>query len=303
VRIALPVAHFHLGNPADFLKPAFERLGIEAEILNQPQFEASFSAGAHDYYFCVDSGKPLQLLKEPFEQSDLSKVGYYFIDFRHNKENPGRSPNDWVTAKFLHDGGGALFLAQKQDADECSEEGLERVRWLPLAADPDVWKPDPRVERKYDIGFVGNVWDKARAQVLQALHQHPGVTTLFLTPSEQSPGAWKEQAAAALAQCKIGFNINSFYGSKYDFDLNMRFFETLSCGLPLITNAVPTIQDLFGEMPDFVRTYGGPQEILRCIEEALHDEEFLRSGKKGRDFILHNATYDLRAKEILGALS
>ena len=303
MRLALPVANFHPGNPSDFLKPAFEKLDVEADILDQAQFEKSFVEKTHDFYLCVDSGQPLQLLRPPFEGSDLSRIGFWFIDFRHNKENPGRKPNDWETSKFLHENGGHLFLAQKKDAEECSFKGLTRSMWLPLAADPEVWKPVDSAEKKFDLGFVGNVWDKARAQVLQALHQDPGINILIVTPSKENPGAWKEQAALALSQCRVGFNINSFYGSKYDFDLNMRLFETLSCGLPLITNDVDSIPDLFGEYPPFVKSYRGPQEIIPCIHQALLDKNFLSSGEKGRDFIIEKASYDKRAKELLSAIN
>ncbi len=305
MKIGIPVAHYHDGNPAEFLIKALnKRKGVSATLLSEPAFHKAFLAREYDHFLCVDSGTALNLCEEPFIDADMSSISYWFIDYRHNKENPGRVPNDLKTASYLHEHGGILFQAQHEDAYECAAHGLQRCHWIPLAADPDVWDHHPGAQKTHDIGFVGNVWDQARASVLTALAKTPSVNTLIATPkSGSSAGLWKEEAAEALSTCRAGFNISSFYGTKYAFDINMRFFETLSCGLPIITNTVPSLTELFKTLPVFVRTYSSPEEILSVTQKAISDDAFLHSGTAAREYILNHATYDHRADQILSLIS
>ena len=175
------------------------------------------------------------------------------------------------------------------------DRGIQRCSWLPLAADPEIWCDEPRTLRTSDVGFVGNIWDLSRAKALELLLNNPKLKVAF----RGHGSVWKEHAAQLLRTCKIGFNINSWFGESYAYDLNMRVFETLSCGVPLITNAVPALAKIFPADAPFIRTYTSLDEIPPLVEQSLHDQAFLDSGSLGRKFILENATYELRLKPIL----
>ena len=177
--------------------------------------------------------------------------------------------------------------------------GVSRVSWLPLAADPEIWSDQPTEEKKFHLAFAGNVWDQGRAEALQLLLKIPKLRFGF----RGHGAAWKEAGAKLLRESLCGFNINSWFGTEHAFDLNMRFFETLACGVPLLTNRVPVFAELFrGQNPPFVRTYETLAELPSLVEKVLIDQEFLSSGPQAREFILGGHTYVHRASAALKTL-
>lgn len=295
LRLGIPTAAYHPGSTAEYVARACNAMGIEGIILDRAGFEAAFQTRSYDYYLCVDSSEALALTTPPFADTDLSRVAFWFIDFRHNKDRPTRVPTDREVVRTLHAQGGTVYQAQREDVEECERMGLSRVHWLPLAADPDVWAPVPGVEKRAHLGFVGNVWDDARKEVLERLLQTPVLRFFCGRPG----GVWKEDAARLLSTCLCGFNVNTFFGSPLAFDVNMRVFETLSCGVPLITNKVSSLAPLFGTDAPFIRTYNTRDDLLSVVADALRDEEFLQSGTAAREWITQQATYVHRVSEVL----
>src|SRR5687768_6165008 len=115
MRFAVPVAQYHRGNPGEYVVRSLKRLGHDAEVLTVPEFYASFSRRAHDFYFCIDSGAPLDLTRREIANLDFGNVCFWFIDYRMNKHRPGRVPDDFTNASSLHQRGGWVFQAQYPD--------------------------------------------------------------------------------------------------------------------------------------------------------------------------------------------
>lgn len=299
MKIGFPVAAYHPGNPADYLAAAARRAGHEAEILALPQFRKRYLEADYDLFIGVDSSQSFDLREEFPGSEDLSRLAFWSIDFRHNKSRRERVPNDWELVRLLSERGAAIFQAQTADAEECRNDGIERCWWVPLGADAEVWSDAPAEEKRFDLGFVGNVYEQSRARVLESLLKDERFRFAFGGPHQGKPGLWKEQAAKFLRMCRVGFNVNSFYGSEYDYDLNMRLFETLSCGIPLITNYVPSLAALFGGAPPFIRTYDSLESLHETVAQAMEDESFLQSGAQAREYVLQNATYDHRLQQML----
>jgi len=298
MRIAVPVAAYHEGNTGEYVVRAFRGLGHTAEILSQWEFYSSLKKKGHDLYFCVDSGGALNLLDDAIGTADFSKVCFWFIDFRHNKNRKERQPTDLMNAAFLAAKGGWVFQSQYEDFLDCmTQHGIYRSSWLPLAADPEVWSATPVVSNAlYDVGFVGNVWDGERHRAIELLQQS-GLQVAFAGPGV----VWKESAAALLRSCKMGFNISSFFGEPYAYDINMRVFETLSCGIPLITNMVPSLNKLF-DGKAFVATYEELDKLVSKIRYCLEDSQFLASGIQAREWVEAYATYRARMHDALEVL-
>ncbi len=298
MKIGIPVAQFHPGNTAEYVCSALAELGHEAVILAPAQFYRDLKEQRCDLFFCVDSGEPLNMAEASIAQLPLDRVAFWFIDYRHNKDRLTRTPPDAETARALQQRGGWIFQSQYEDQQDCLGQGMTRVSWLPLAADPKVWSDTPIVPKDFHLGFVGNVWDAGRKQVLELLLRTAGLKFGF-----QGHGkAWKEDGAALLRRCLVGFNISSFYGQPVAFDINMRVFETLSCAVPLFTNSVPALKRLFPEPVPFVRTYDSIETLIPRLREALSDPTFVRSGALGREYILKNATYTARMCEAITVL-
>lgn len=297
MRIAVPVAQFHRGNTGEYVVNALEVLGIESKILSPSEFHQAFSAKEYDFYFCVDSGEAFPFSSINLNSEYSKRLAFWFIDYRHNKHRDTRVPSDFENAKHLSQSGAWIFQAQDEDVADCKANGITNCSWLPMAADIYVWSDEPKIEKKLDIGFVGNIWDSSRLKALQEI-QKAGFSLAF-----RGHGlAWKEDGAAVLRNCKLGFNISSFYGSPVAYDLNMRFFETLSCGIPVVTNSVPSLSKVLAEDKPFVRTYSSLNDLISVCRSALSDNKFLNSGLDARKWIKDGQTYVHRMMEAISIM-
>ena len=299
MKIGVPVGGFHEGNTAEYVLRALEELGHDAVLLDRAGLFSSARDTSFDLFLCVDSGETLSIAELAKIPGALHRTAFWFIDYRHNKHRPSRVPTDFENAKLLSEGGGWIFQAQFEDVDDCAAAGIERCSWLPMAADPDIWSDAPAaVQKSYDVVFIGNIWDEGRLRAVQLLEASPYRAALLCNGR-----VWKERAAAALRGGRVGFNISSWYGTEHAFDLNMRFFETLSCGVPVLTNDVPSLRRVLGELPDFVRSYASPDEILPKLRECLESAAFLGAGPAARQWILSAHTYRHRMENALRVLT
>jgi glycosyltransferase involved in cell wall biosynthesis len=298
MRIAVPIAAFHPGTTGDYVISALRELGHQAQYIPLSELSVAVKDPAFNLVFCVDSGAPLNFVQLVESGLSLKRVSMWFIDYRHNKKRVERVPNDFENAKCLHDNGGWIFQSQVEDFEDCKAQGLTRSSWLPLAADPAVWSDRPETEKRYALGFVGAVRDPVRKQVLESLLRDPDI--LFAMPAQK--GLWREMGASLLRQSRAGFNVNSFWGEPCAYDVNMRIFETLSCGIPLITNDIPALPNVFGTDCPFIRVYKDSAELLTVVKAALADDDFLATGQLARAWIVDNATYVHRMKEALEVL-
>jgi len=296
VKIAVPIAAFEPGTTGVYVANAFQQLGHQADILSQWQFYTAFRERMYDLYFCVDSGGPLNLLAPETFDGPWEKLAFWMIDYRRGKDL--KNPNDKATCELIGRNGGWIFQSQYEDFVSCLEF-TDRVSWLPLAADPDVWSDQPYEAKVHALGFVGNVWDETRQSVLNSFKNEYGARFIFRGHGV----AYMEEGAKVLRSCHVGFNISSHYGSGVDYDVNMRVFETLSCGISLITNYVPSLEKLGLANIPFVKTYHSLNELSQnnymtwCI-----DESFINAGKQAREWILEFGTYKLRMEQALSTL-
>jgi len=294
MKIAIPIAAYEIGTTGEYSKRAFQQLGHQVDILSQWDFYRELKADSYDLYFCVDSGGPLNLTDiEIATHPNMKKVCFWMIDYRRGKTL--KNPTDLSTCKIINAAGGWVFQSQLEDVEDCFANKINRVSWLPLAADPDVWNNEPKQEKIYDIGFVGNVWDATRQQVLDQLAKRYRLGFLGHGVALMNAGA------TVLRGSKVGFNISSFYGEPVAYDVNMRVFETLSCGIPLVTNFVPSINRLFSPNSPFIWDYTSLDQLYRIVDEALTSADE-KSGDLARQYILESATYKIRMEHALDTL-
>jgi hypothetical protein len=179
-----------------------------------------------------------------------------------------------------------VFVAQRDDAKAFAAEGLN-AHWLPLAADPEIHAP-AEVPVEFDVGFVGYIEAeryKDRFQLLRGMSQEFKVHVVK---------AYGRGMAEAYCRCKLGFN-KSLKG-----DVNMRVFEVMCMGVPLLTDRIGNgLTHMFEEDTHFVG-YDGKQELHERVLELLADPpKCSRIGNAGRAEILRAHTYDHRAATIL----
>ncbi len=289
MNIAIPVAHFVSYNTARYLLPAFKALGHEAQIINQAEFYKDHPEV--DLFFGVDSGGALD-----FPEKHRPRSCMWFIDSRRNSDPAIRTPDDDTTAQILADGGGWVFQAQFNDWGRVVEKGIVRSAWLPLAADPDVWKPYGTAPKVHDVVFCGNIWDGTRADLLVDIKDRWNFAHMLGEP---------EELAEYYSRGRLGFNISSFYGTPWAYDVNMRVFEVMACGIPLVTNWVKDMGLLGFQPGETHMEYLDQAGALQAIEWVLGWDQSKRDsmGALARQIIIDTHTYTRRmasALEVLG---
>lgn len=179
-------------------------------------------------------------------------------------------------------------VAQRVFAPYFGETG-SRASWLPLACSPAHHHPVD-VTKDYDITFGGALhWkvSRERRARLERLQEH------FLVYAAGGVGG--EELCRHCCRGRVAFN------SSIHQDVNMRVFETLAMGMPLLTNrsAVTNgLLDLFDEGEHFV-SYDDDDLVEKA--QALLGDGALRAriARAGRDRVLEAHTYRHRVDTIL----
>jgi hypothetical protein len=175
------------------------------------------------------------------------------------------------------------FFAQKGYIPAAQRYGAANVHWLPLAADAEYHRIEPR-PGKYAVSFVGNV-SKGRRRFFDSID--PDI------PLNIVSGVYERDMAQILAESKIGLNVS------LREDLNMRFFEVLASGALLVTQKIEAgVSDLFRDGVHFVsHNFTDVSKILKYYLE----NEPLRAGiaARGRELCLSRHTYKHRCEELI----
>lgn len=179
------------------------------------------------------------------------------------------------------------FFAQKDYVDGARRYGATNVRWLPLAADAEYHRIEPR-RSKYGVSFVGSV-PSGRRKFFDSID--PDIPLNIVT------GVYEEQMAEILADSKIGLNIS------IREDLNMRFFEVIASGALLVTQKIKAgMNELFEEGTHFVtHNVTNVSSVLSYYLE--HDALAAEIARRGRELCLSRHTYKHRCQELIEVLS
>jgi hypothetical protein len=184
-----------------------------------------------------------------------------------------------------------IFYAQKnfrKQVEECGYEYGKSCSWLPHAADPDIFKPMPWIEKTCDIGFVGYSNEK-RDHISKVLSE--------ICRYKQFSSVWAWQAVRKLNECKIGLNV-----PVTDDIANMRLFETAACGLPLLIEKNDNgLEDLFHS--DMYLAYSSDKELKEFAVRLIASSELRKNmGEKARKHFLIHHTYRNRINSLFATL-
>ena len=244
--------------------------------------------GKFDLHFWIDWGED----GLPWTEWNIPKDGGKTI-YVGSDTHLGREYRFKKAEKFDY-----VFFNQKDAVNEYNITHKNKAIWLPHAAEPQAY-PQIEIIKKYDVGFVGHVQEVAnyngitRVEALDRLFKEfpnfyygsriPGYPTYNLF----------EDAAKKFSLSKVVFNIS------IKDDINMRIFETLSTGSFLLTNWIPTLEELFEDGKHLV-TYKTPDEMVEKAHYYIkHDREREKIAKAGYQQFIHNHTYEHRVQKIL----
>ena len=155
--------------------------------------------------------------------------------------------------------------------------------WFPNCYPDDLIKPNWQAEKKWDVGFCGNIQN--RGPWLSRLRKLYGLRTDVMKIGMDM--------VRAIHSYRIHFNRN------IADDLNYRTFETLGCGTLLITNETDQLSDLF-EIGNHLVTYDSPEDLHDKIDYYLaHPDIANRIARLGYAHASTHHTYVARAKKLI----
>ena len=204
-----------------------------------------------------------------------------------------------------------VFVAQKPTVARMKADGVENIFWLPLACTPTVdltagellKAPKEQVgpyglNKRHDVVFVGYLnsgwWEDGVKKGNDRIAALDTIMGAF-------PNSWLAfncfltDAAIRYARGRVGFNIS------IKDDLNMRFFETLSYGLCLVTNTnVHGWEELGFVDGEHFLGYTTLEEAKDKISWALKNPmEREKIAKAGHRLVREKHTYQDRIKQII----
>lgn len=183
-----------------------------------------------------------------------------------------------------------VFAAQRAYIPHLRATGSRHVYWLPLACDPEVHYP-VEMERPYDISFAGAAsWavHQERARLLTLLAHDFSVLA--------REGVHGDELCSTVSSGRLTFNHSAVQ------DLNMRIFEALAMGRPLLTNRASEangLLDLFEDGKHLI-AYDSDEDLVDKVRRYLDDESAREAlARQGREEVLQRHTYSHRVEEIL----
>jgi spore maturation protein CgeB len=95
-------------------------------------------------------------------------------------------------------------------------------------------------------------------------------------------------------------NIPSHYGQPFCYDLNMRCYEIMGCGVPLVTNALPALADIGFIDGVHGMAYKDPDHLCQIVYHLVkHPLDAMQMGQAARKLVEERHLYSHRATQVL----
>jgi len=195
-------------------------------------------------------------------------------------------PLDYMDALQFH----MVFVAQRSFVQALRATGSRHVFWLPLACEPEAHHPT-HTPPKFDISFAGSVASgihDTRARLLEVLASRFNVHCVA--------NVYGEDYCKALCAGALTFNHAAVK------DVNMRVFEAMSMGVPLLTNRDADFNGLFDlfDADKHLIAYDSEADLLdKCDYYLKHPEAARVIAEAAFAEVRANHTYGHRVREIL----
>jgi hypothetical protein len=191
-----------------------------------------------------------------------------------------------------------VFLCHKAQIELFIRDGIDpaKIHYMPVAAETDCYRPYP-IMKKWDWCFIGHMNSANRIALIDRFVKE------FDLGDDKGYLGWR------MAQIQ-GHNVLDDASKKFSMsrlaindsiksDLNMRTFEVMATGTPLITEWNAPLAELF--------EHGKHLITFKTIDEAVEQARMLLSnenlrgqiGRQGMEEVLAKHTYYHRAETIL----
>jgi spore maturation protein CgeB len=165
------------------------------------------------------------------------------------------------------------------------EYGARRARAFHCLVDPGAYRPLP-AEQRWDLGYLGTYSDDRQPQ-LEALlagpaladpggryvvagpsyppelHWPPNVERLEHVPPDRHPAFYAAQ--------RWTLNVTRADMRSAGFSPSVRLFEAAACGVPVISDRWPGLEELFADGDEIVIA-DSAEQVLRALREIPEDE-------------------------------
>lgn len=265
-----------------FAKELYEKHGETVEVDHLVPVGDIRLFGTYDLNIWTDWGEDALTSVLPYKPFDCPRPMVYWASDTHIKTTTHDSYDYRLSMAKKAD---YIFVAQKNSVERMRRDGIQNPIWLPHAVEPLAYPKIEMASKKYDVCFVGHVNSKNREDALDRLFKE--------FPNFYYGQQLFENAAEKFCESKIVFNI------AMTDDVNMRCFETLGTGSFLLTNRVPTIEDIFEDGKHLV-LYDNEEDMIEKAKYYLaHDEEREKIAKAGCEHVLANHTILHRVVKML----
>jgi len=239
--------------------------------------------GKPEYHIWVDWGEDALKGILPYEALECPKPMIYWASDTHI--NNGAEGDSYPYRLSMAKRADIVFVAQKAAVEKMKADGVPNPIWLPHAVEPLAYPKITKASKVYDICFVGHVNSQNRIDALDRL---------FSEFSNFYYGQKRfEEAAKIYGDSKIVFNI-----SMTD-DINMRTFEAMATGSFLLTNWIPTIEDLFEDGKHLVLYRTLDEMVDKAKYYLSHDDEREKIAQAGYEEVIKNHTFKNRVGTML----
>lgn len=277
----------------------------DIEVTHLTPDKSADDYGPFDYTFWVDWGEDGLPWERWYPQGDRWGKKIYVASDTHITPE-GRDYRFATALKFDY-----VFFNQKRAmmefADHIVKNGsgdskMVHFDWVPHAVEPIAY-PHSEIIKKYDVCFIGHLQDRknynglTRVDTLDRLFKEfPNF--YFGTRNPMKPGLnMFEDAALKFCKSKVVLNV-----SIVD-DINMRVFETMATGSFLLTNYIPTMDELFIDGTDLA-TYKTLDEMVEKVKYFLENEgERDMIALNGQKKVLDGHTYTHRIRKIFDVIN
>ena len=197
-----------------------------------------------------------------------------------------------------------VLVASERFAEHLRGRTATPVEVLLQATDHHRFRPvAPRPEHRHDVTVVAKTRDVRRAIVSDAIEAG-------LRPSIYG-GGWRSLVDPALVvadhidnrdlpavYCSAGVVLNDHWEAMRDWGfVSNRLFDVLACGVPVISDPVVGLSDLFS---DAVPAYENPEQLRRLVDDVLGDPPRARDrARQGQAAVLASHTFDHRAATLI----
>lgn len=257
-----------------YITVALRRMGHD--VVHLTPNESALKQGDFDLHLWIDWGE--DALKEILSYKPIKcpKPSVYWVSDAHL----GYDYRFGKAKEFDR-----VYCMQKRAVEEFGKGGVV-AEWLPHAVEPLCYKPFSIIKR-YDVCFIGHLCNEKRVSFLGEMFKE--------FPSFFFGQRLFEEAAKKFCQSKIVLN-----NAAVD-DINMRVFEALATQSFLLTENVPTLNDLFEEGTHLI-TFDDIKDAIdkaRYWLDPVRDEQREEIAFSGFELVTRMHTYEERAKVLL----